>query len=301
VKGILISEGTDVNRVPELVGDTAAVVGEGPLWSSDHTLWWVDILGHKLNRFDPKTGANTTEFEHEHQNVAFVLEDASGDFLVGLNRTIHRFSGGSLSPEPMFEVIKPTVEMSLNDATVDPEGNLWVGVYEKDRAHREGSLWRISPAGEVSQAAGGLTLPNGIAFSPDATEMYLADSFEYSILAFDIDLTSGQLSEPRPIWRDESKGLPDGLCVDIDGSIWVAFWGGSSIRALRPDGSQVEQVDFPVTQVSSCAFAPDGWLYATSARAFLEEKDLAAQPLAGGLFRVHVGVDGSPITRFGAS
>lgn len=278
-----------------------AVVGEGPLWASDSSLLWVDILGRRLFRFDPVTGENTTEFEHAEQNVSFVLENASGNLLVGLNKSVHTFSEGSLSPAPLIEVISPDLDMSLNDATVDPEGNLWVGVYENERAAGEGSVWRVTPDGEARLAVAELTLPNGIAFSPDGTEMYLVDSFDYSVLAFRIDVPSGHLGEPKTLWHDEAKGLPDGLCVDIEGNLWVAFWGGSCIRALGPDGTELHRVVFPVTQVSSCAFGTDGFLYSTTASAFLEDADLEEQPLAGGLFRVQVGVEGVKVSRFGRS
>jgi sugar lactone lactonase YvrE len=287
-------------KQPELVADAAAIVGEGPLWATNQTLLWVDILGRRINRFDPQTGLNSVEFQHGHENVAFVLEDYSGKLLIGLNRTVHLLSAEGLS-EPLVRIVDADELRSLNDATIDPAGNLWVGVYENGRSSGDGSLWRVAPDGHAVAVVDGLTLPNGVGFSPSGTHMYLVDSFDHAINEFAIDVSTGRLSDRRLLWHDDSKGLPDGLAVDVEGNLWVAFWGGSCVRAFTPEGREIERVDFPVTQVASCAFAPNGLLYVTSARAFLEDDDLAAQPLAGGLFRVDVGIDGLPINRFGQS
>ena len=286
-----------MSEKPELVVDAAAIVGEGPYWASNSSLLWVDILGRKVFRFDPSTDRNTTEFEHPVENVAFVLEEADDGLLIGLNRSVHTLADGELS-EPFVHLVDAGVEESLNDATIDPAGNLWVGTYENNRAPGKGSLWRVSPAGEAMTVLDGLTLPNGIGFSPDGTEMYVADSLNYKVLAFRVDLSTGKLTHRRELLADDANGLPDGLAVDVEGNVWVAFWGGSCVKALRSDGTEVHRVAFPVTQVASCAFAANGWLYATTARAFLDDDAIAEQPLAGGLFRVQVGVDGVPIQRF---
>ena len=143
----------------------------------------------------------------------------------------------------------------------------------------------------------GLTVSNGLGWSPDRRTMYHIDSTTYRIDAFDYDVTSGAVSNRRPhVEIPRSWGLPDGMTVDEEGFLWVAFWGGSAVRRLAPDGRVDATVRFPVTQVTSCAFGgPDlSELFVTTARSGLTDAALSGQPLAGGLFRVRPGVRGLP-------
>lgn len=228
------------------------------MWTSTGNLWWVDILGRRVHCFDPVSRQNTTVFQHPEQNVVFVVEASAGEMVVGLGKTIHRLANGLLLPDPVAVLVSPGESRSLNDAAVDPLGNLWVGVYEPDHIPGAGSLWRITPDGQTTAMVQGLTLPNGVAFTTDGSRLYLADSFQHSVFAFELDLPSGQIGERRTIWFDPDRGFPDGLCIDLDGNLWVAFWGDSCVRVIQPNGNQLDEVRFPVTQVSSCALGDDG-------------------------------------------
>jgi sugar lactone lactonase YvrE len=138
-------------------------------------------------------------------------------------------------------------------------------------------------------------LSNGIAWSPDGRTMYYIDSMAFAVDAFAFDAHTGSLSDRRRAMEfPGSWGLPDGMTVDEEDFLWVAFWRGSAIRRFAPDGSVDSIVALPVTQVTSCAFGGENRadLYVTSAATDLREEDLRRQPFAGGVFRVRPGVRG---------
>ncbi|WP_194904915.1 SMP-30/gluconolactonase/LRE family protein [Catenulispora rubra] len=153
-----------------------------------------------------------------------------------------------------------------------------------------GALHCWGPRHGVRTVVEGLTLPNGLGWSPDDSVFYLADSMRRVVLAADFDVRTGALGTLRELIRI-GGGLPDGLCVDEDGCLWLAVWGAAEVRRYDPRGRHLATVRFPVSQPSSCAFGADGVLYVTSA---LEGTDAAREPLAGSVFAVEAGVRGVP-------
>ena len=130
--------------------------------------------------------------------------------------------------------------------------------------------------------------------------MFFIDSLTQSIQRYDYDLGSGTLSNPRVLikFKDED-GIPDGLTIDQEGSLWVAMWGGSQILKLNSAGLIEESIQLPVTKVTSMTFGGKDLqdLYITTARYELSARELSAQPLAGRLFRVRTEVPGFPEKR----
>ena len=162
-------------------------------------------------------------------------------------------------------------------------------------------MYRLDADHRLTKVLTDVTISNGLGWSPDQRTMYYIDSPTYRIDAFDYDVTSGAVSNRRRLVEiPRAWGLPDGMTVDEEGFLWVAFWGGSAVRRLAPDGRVDATVRFPVTQVTSCAFGgPDlSELFVTSARSGLTDAALSEQPLAGGLFRVRPGVRGLPSPPF---
>jgi sugar lactone lactonase YvrE len=143
----------------------------------------------------------------------------------------------------------------------------------------------------------GVTISNGLGWSPDQRTMYYIDSATYGIEMFDFEPEIGSVSHRRRLINlPAAWGLPDGMTVDEEGFLWVAFWTGSALRRIAPDGRVTSTVELPVSQVTSCAFGGDDLsdLYVTSARNSLSDEQLRAQPYAGGLFRLRPGVRGLP-------
>jgi sugar lactone lactonase YvrE len=162
-----------------------------------------------------------------------------------------------------------------------------------------GELYRLDSGCALTTVLKGVTVSNGLGWSPDGTRMYYVDSPTKRIDMFDYEPATGE-ARGRRRFADLSAfdGFPDGLTVDADGCVWVAIWGGGVLRRLAPDGTQDAVLQVPVSQPTSCAFGGPGMtdLYITTAQAGLTEEQLAAQPLAGRLLRLHPGPVGLPST-----
>jgi sugar lactone lactonase YvrE len=165
-------------------------------------------------------------------------------------------------------------------------------------------LYRLGADLRPARILTGVTISNGLGWSPDHRTMYYIDSATYGIDAFDVDVETGDVANRRrQMELPRDWGLPDGMTVDAEGLLWVAFWGGFAVRRLAPDGRVASLVRFRVTHVTSCAFGGDdlGDLYVTSARGETTETSSDRRTHAGGLFRLRPGVQGVPESPFGES
>lgn len=253
------------------VGATRAEVGEGPLWDGVRgEVWWVDLLAGLLQQSNPTTGATVAlQFDRAVGGVGlrgaagFVMADATGFCL--LDRVGKVLVRQAFLPDGH----------RMNDAKVDPAGRYVAGSNDMEFAQGEGALWVLEPTGGVRQLLGGLTLPNGLGWSPDGSEFYLVDSEQHWLHAWSYDVAGGTLGPERELRTFAAAGeVPDGLCVDEEGSIWVALWGGGRVERYSVDGELLRVVELPVRQPSSCCFGGPTRedLYVTSAYRGLEER-----------------------------
>lgn len=286
--------------VADPVGDVTAVLGEGPYWvPEDDCLLWVDIPQGRLHRTYFPSGETVT-LDLGAVSAAFPAV-GGGILTAGGSRLTLRLppeQGAQWTTRLVAEV--PAREaVRFNDAGVDPAGRVWVGSMHTGEAQPLGELYRLDAAGALTTVLKGVTVSNGLGWSPDGTRMYYVDSPTKRVDVFDYDPARGEASGRRP-FADLSafEGIPDGLTVDADGCVWVAIWGGGVLRRLAPDGTQDAVLQVPVSQPTSCAFGGPGMtdLYVTTAKIGLTEEQLTAQPLAGRLLRLHPGPVGLPST-----
>jgi sugar lactone lactonase YvrE len=213
--------------------------------------------------------------------------------------------------------------VTLNDAKCDPRGRLWAGTRDKDfsapgRPIAPGrcGLYRIDPDGAVTRVVGGVTLSNGMDWSPDGSTFYYIDTYTRAVDAFDFDMDRGTVRNRRTVVRIRSgEGLPDGMTVDSEGTLWVAIAGAGQIRRYSPSGALLTRIDVPTPTVTSCAFGGAGGaeLFITSARVRLPSAALTGLSHgftieapehdsglsgAGGLFTLRPGSTGAPATPF---
>jgi sugar lactone lactonase YvrE len=169
-----------------------------------------------------------------------------------------------------------------------------------DARPEAGALYRLDPDLNLTRLIDETTISNGLGWSPDGGTMYYVDTPTRRIDAFDYDLASGAISNRRPFVEIDGEGRGDGLCVDVEGAVWVALWPGWSVRRYLPDGTLDAIIPLPVAEVSSCVFGGPSLdtLYITSARSTLSDEERAAQPHAGSLFRASVGTRGVPRAPF---
>lgn len=260
-------------------------LGEGPTWDPrTGTLIWVDIVGSEIHRFDPVTGVDTVHETPQHVGTA--KPRAGGGLVANLAEGV-----ALLDPDGSRRWLVYWARDGVrgNDSGVDPMGRLLAGTMRYDQAAGGGWLARVEPDGDAATVLPEVSVSNGVGWSPDGGRMYYVDSPTHRIDVFDYDVASGQPRGRRPLAEvADVDGVPDGLCVDSDGCVWVAINGGGRVRRYTPEGALDREVLVPVTQPTACTFGGDGLgdLYITSAREGMSEQRIAAEPKAGSLFVV---------------
>ena len=294
-----------IEREATCVLPARARLGECPLWSPrEARLYWVDIDGRAIHRYDPESGEDEVR-ETPGRPTALALTDAPGHLLVALERGLAFFDWDGAEIRDWLP-LEPMAENRLNDGRCDPAGRFWVGsMFDPAEAGRStGSLYRVSPDGTAMTARTEVGVSNGLAFSPDGRTMYFADTPRLTVWAFDYDPDTGDATNER-VFLDFTSlpGRPDGACVDADGCYWIACVFGWAVLRVTPDGKVDRQISLPVEKPTMPAFGGSdlSTLFITSIGGGGTHKADPAQPEAGGLFAIDVGIRGLPEPLFGAS
>lgn len=290
-----------VSEDVELVLDAGAAVGEGAVWDPRcDRLLWVDIPAGQLHRLDPASGRN--ESFAVGQPVGAVAVHAGGGYLLAVRDGFAFLDADSGAARMVCEVEADNSGNRMNDGSCDSAGRFWAGTMALDMSPGAGSLYRLDADLNPVKLLDDLSVPNGIGWSPDDRTMYLVDSGQHAVDAFDFDAATGSIENRRRfIDVPVHDGLPDGMTIDVEGCLWVALWGGWAVRCYEPDGRLRRQIELPVAQVTSCAFGGDDLdeLYVTSAADGLGASERDAQPHAGGVFRLRPGTRGPVAHQFG--
>ena len=281
---------------PQIVSKTRNVLGESPAWSArEQALYWVDIPAKRLHRLNWNSKLEQSWLLPEL--VSAVVPRASGGVVLALEKRVVVFD---IDSEQLETLCSPdsNPDNRSNDARCDALGRLWLGTMQnnlgsngegKDITQRSGSLYRIQADGGVLEMLTGVGISNGLAWSPDSTTMYFADSLENHMAAFDFDLELGTISNKR-LFSSFDRGVPDGSSVDSEGFLWNARWGGSCLVRFSPDGQVDRVLELPVTQPSSCTFGGENLelLFVTSASLGLSQNN----SLEGAILALDVGARG---------
>lgn len=284
----------------ECVVESANRLGECTLWCErEQALWWVDSRGPSLWRHHPGSGA-TRSLPLPEVVGSFCFRDRGG-MVVAMASGFHFLDPESGALAPIADPESSLPENRFNDGRCDRRGRFLSGTMCDVRRDPAGSLYRLDPDLSCTKLRGDLIVPNSIAWTPDNRTMYLADTYRHRIMACDYDIDSGEISDER-MFVDASghPGRPDGSCVDEDGCLWNAEYGGWRLVRYTPGGKIDRTIDLPVSNPTCCCFGGRDLdiLYVTSATQRLTPEDLAKQPLAGGVFAVRPGVKGLPEARF---
>ena len=287
---------------PELVLDARAELGEGPVWhAAAGTLYWVDLFAGIVHHYQPASGlAGRVEVG---EFVGCVVPRAGGGLLAATASGIYHLDpvSGARTRVAAIEADRP--ETHFNDGKVDPAGRFWFGSIAVDRATDTlGHLYSLEPDLTVTRRLSGIDNTNGMDWSPDGRTMYYIDSLTRQVTAFDYDAASGNITNPRPaVTLPADRGVPDGMTVALDGTLWVAHWGGGCVTRWHPtSGALLQTIPVPANLTTSCAFGGPALdqLYVTTARYGQDGPALAAQPHAGGLFRLRTATRGRPAAVF---
>ena len=280
-----------------------SLLGESPLWHADEQrLYWVDIPGLQLHRFDPATGRH--DEWHLPSEPACCVPLLGGGLLLAMRDGLWRFDPATGQRQRVASPPYDPAHQRFNDGKADAQGRFWVGTLD-DRRLPEAALYRLA-GGALVRVAEGITVSNGLAFSPDGRTLYWADTKAHLVQAFDFDGDDGSLSRRRVFQQFSPRvdgeplsaygGRPDGAAVDAEGAYWVAMFEGQRLLRFAPDGRLLAELPLPVRCPTMPCFggADLKTLYITTARDKRPAAELAAQPLAGCVLQLRVDVPGLP-------
>lgn len=270
--------------------------GEGPFWH-DGRLGWVDLMaGHLwLAGFDG-TGLTDPRSYDVGRPLGAAVPRAGGGWVLAAGAAFWSLSEDGTVTR-LTEDLADASLIRMNDGKVDPAGRLWAGTMAYDEKPGAGAFFTYD--GTVHPVLDGVTISNGLGWSPDHRLMYYIDTPTGRVDVFDYDESSGVASGRRP-FVEVKGGSPDGMSVDDEGHLWVALWGGGAVHRYDPSGHLVTTVRVPVTNVTSCCFGgPDRTtLFITTSRNARTPEQLAAEPLSGHVFQVTPGVTGPTATPY---
>ena len=227
-------------------------LGEGPVWhANEQALYWVDIEGRKVQRYVPETKEH--QQWHLRERVCGVAPRRGGGLVVALEHDLTIFDSATADITPFASLDTDKPKNRNNDMKCDPQGRLWVGTMQSDAQGRAGSLYRVNAHGSVSKMLGNIGIANTLAWSPDESQFYFADSSQNVIWVFDYDAPSGDISKQR-IFFEGGPGAPDGSAMDSQGYLWNARYGGSCVLRIAPDGTLEQTLEIPAENPTSCAF-----------------------------------------------
>ncbi len=285
-----------------VVGDVVASLGECPVWvGSEQALYWEDIDGKAIHRYDPASNSTNTR-SLPGRPGSFATTNVAGQFAVAIETDLVFLDWDSGTTERIHSVEDPARGNRLNDGRCDHAGRFIVGTMWPEAGANKfnGSLYSIGTAGSVDTLEGDVGIPNGLVFDPERSRMYWADTFHATIWVWDYDLDTGARSNKRVFfsYRDnpDVHGLPDGACLDAEGYYWSASVHGWAVTRIAPDGTVDRVVDVPLAMPTMPAFGGPNLetLYVTSIDGGKVDEHRMQGVAPGSLISLDVGVAGVP-------
>ena len=271
------------------VWEAGAVLGEGPVWDArTGALWWVDIKGPAIHRLmlgdDPHACGDRRSWTPPFRVSALAPRSRSG-LIAATERGFAHVDPEAASYELLHDPESDRPGNRSNDGKVDGRGRFWAGTMDDAEEAASGALYRLDPDLRTTRVDDGYKVTNGPAFGPDGRVMYHTDSATQTVYAFDLADDGAASGRRVHLQFGEGDGYPDGMTVDADGCLWIAFWDGWCIRRFAPDGTRLAERRVPVPRPTSVAFAGPKLdrMFVTSASIGLSR---AEHPLAGGLFEI---------------
>lgn len=268
---------------------TAAVAehGEGPVWDTRSD----ELASVDMHRGDLLLLGRDGVVRRHHlgELLAALRPRTEGGWVLGLARGFGLLDDGADAPRPLGD-LWPETDVRMNDGACDPAGGFWCGSMAVDESPGRGALYRLAPDGSVATLLTGVTVSNGLCWSPDGSCAYYVDSATRAVDVLTVDLQVPAVTERRRLAVLDDT--PDGLTVDAEGGVWVALFGGSAVHRYTPDGVLDEVVELPTSHPTACTFGgPDlDELWITTSA----QEIAAPDGRAGALYRCRPGVRGLP-------
>ena len=271
----------------ELLIDNRATHGEGPVWH-DGVLYWVDLTGCRLHAWTEADG-KVCDFQFQ-EPVCAVAPVAEGRLLIAFAKRLAYVNLADLCIEEICKIEPEIAGNRCNDGKMDPSGRFWIGTMSGDGSvEGAGALYRLDEGRLLTRVIGGVTISNGMGWSRDQRTMYFIDSPTREVWAFDFEPTDSSITNRRTVVTvPDDLGVPDGMAMAADDTLWVAHWGAGCVCQWCPrTGTLLRRVETGCLHTSSCCFGGEegSRLFITTSRLGLEEQTLLEAPLSGSLFQ----------------
>lgn len=285
---------------PTPVGKHVSQWGEGPIWYGNRLLY-VDIEAFKIVAFDPATGAE--QIWDVGQRVGTVVPRAQSpsgapELIWAGDDGIFAFNEQTGASTPICDPEADIATNRFNDGKCDPAGRFWAGtMHLGPNRTASGSLWCLHADHRIERKFGPVTISNGLVWTRDTRTMFYIDTPRKNVIAFDFDNATGGISNERiAIDCKDIPGVPDGMAIDTEDRLWIAFCHGGCVLCIDPRSGKTEhRIDFPCVETTACAFGGSDLtdLYITTGI-----KEGADEPLGGRLFVCRPGAKGMPGVAF---
>jgi sugar lactone lactonase YvrE len=281
---------------PEPIGAHVSQWGEGPIWHRNRLLY-VDIEAHKILSFDPNT--RQEKIWEVGERVGTVVARGKGGLVWAGDSGIAFLDESTGQSTPVADPEPDLPNNRFNDGKCDPAGRFWAGtIHLASPRQPVASLYCLEKDLTLTKKFGNVMNSNGIVWTKDARTMYYIDTPRKNVRAFDYDLATGAISNERIVLDTANlSGAPDGMAIDAEDRLWIAFCHGSAIRCFDSKTFQCEaEIPLPCREVTACAFGGEdfGDLYITTG---IPKDDV--EPLAGRLFVTRPGAKGVASAEFG--
>ena len=231
---------------PVIASEHRCILGEGPIWSTNTGLWWVDIKGKDIHNL----GSSSRSWQTS-ERVSAIGEQENGTLICSTKTGLATFNPETGLLQPFLRVEQSLENNRCNDGKVAPDGSFWFGTMDDEERSVTGSLYRYN--GALRQMLTGIMIPNTLAWDTDRGLFYFADSAEQIIWRFQYG--DGALSNREVFVSLKGTSMyPDGSCIDSEGGLWNAQWDGSRVVRYLPNGEVDKIIELPARRPTSCCF-----------------------------------------------
>jgi len=239
----------------EVAGNVVSKWGEGPIWWEGF-LYYVDIEGKKVLRYDPETGDEKSW--DVGRRVGTVVPREKGGLVIAGDDGFLFLDTDTGELIPIADPEPDKADNRFNDGKCSPDGRFFAGTISLVKKTGDACLYRLDPDLSVQEAFGPVTNSNGIVWTEDGGTVYYIDTPRKEVLAF--DYSEGRLENVRSVVSTQNyESSPDGMAIDANGNLWIAFCHGACVSCFDPrTGEELRKIDLPCLETTACAFGgPD--------------------------------------------
>ena len=277
----------------QVVNNRSAVLGEGPHWC-EGTLYWVDILGKKVLSWSESEGEKT--LYSGEKTPSSIVTHVSDGLVVTFEDGFYKLLDGAIDQISLLHEANEGIR--FNDGKCDDQGRFWAGTMHLEETEPSGSLYVLKEDKKLQKVLDEVTVSNGLCWDDSMERFYYVDSPTKCVMEYQLNPETLELTEPRVVYRVEEEDVyPDGMCIDLEGNLWLALWNGFSVLCIDPEsGAVLQKVDVPCKKVTSCCFGGPVFteLYITTASKDMSSEDWEKYPDSGKVFKCEPGTVGKP-------